>query len=308
MNKLVVAVAFSFISIVCTAQNLVPNGSFETYSGCPTTGSQIDSTINWFSANPGTPDYFNSCSSSTLVGVPVNWNLHGYQKPNSGEAYVGIYTCQFANSQKELIETRLTAPLTAGRTYHLNMYVNLMNYCRYTTHNIGAYFSDTLIIMPTYLGPPVPQIVNPVSNKFDTLAWTLVSGDYTAHGGEEYIILGNFDSDVLTDTTYYQNAPYYGLYLYIDDVSVADIAAGIENIHEQQAAVYYNDIDKVLHVETGKNEDAVITVYDVAGRINLQRELTGSSSIPVAGLTPGIYIYKLSEKDGTTIKGKIVKQ
>ena len=77
MNKLCCLIVLIFTCGVCEAQNLLPNGAFEQYSGCPDSVCQIDSALFWFSpttgmgANNYLPSYYNQCSAS-WVGVPGN--------------------------------------------------------------------------------------------------------------------------------------------------------------------------------------------------------------------------------------------
>ena len=50
------------------SQNLVPNPSFETYTACPTAGSQIYYANPWTGPTTNSTGYYNSCSSAS--GVP----------------------------------------------------------------------------------------------------------------------------------------------------------------------------------------------------------------------------------------------
>jgi hypothetical protein len=75
-----------------SAQNLVPNGSFEQYYSCPVFNGEADTCIGWHSFGgiigaTGTPDYFNSCS--IVVGVPDN--LCGRQMAYQGNGYMGLF-------------------------------------------------------------------------------------------------------------------------------------------------------------------------------------------------------------------------
>src|SRR6185436_8566438 len=91
-------IIFSLILLVSCAsgqgQNLVPNESFELYSGCPTFYTQIDCVLIWtntalYPGPGGSPDYFNTCATpASHVSVPDN--IFGYQVPHSGSAYCGI--------------------------------------------------------------------------------------------------------------------------------------------------------------------------------------------------------------------------
>lgn len=78
-------------STISNAQNLVLNGSFESYSGCPTNYSQIDSALFWMVPTfASSSDYYNQCADpSSNVDVPINGP--GFQEAYNGVAYAGIY-------------------------------------------------------------------------------------------------------------------------------------------------------------------------------------------------------------------------
>ncbi|MEP7265972.1 MAG: hypothetical protein ABI772_15820, partial [Bacteroidota bacterium] len=223
-------ITFLILLITCSviqAQNLIPNGDFEQYSGCPDYEGQIDSALYW--KNPtsvnnggGTSDYLNQCATSgSFVGIPENGL--GYQPARSGAGYGGILLYVLAAaSYREYIETPFTSPLVAGSCYHFEMYINLANNCYFNTDDIGIYFSNTLISGITNDDPLpfLPQLNNTAGNFPDTLNWTLVSGNYTAAGGESYLIIGNFKDDASTNVVIANNAFLTAAYFYIDDVSL----------------------------------------------------------------------------------------
>lgn len=64
---------FHFSLFTCSAQNLVPNPSFEEYDTCPTNQQQIQHAIGW-SAYRAMINYYNACASpiSTDISVPAN--------------------------------------------------------------------------------------------------------------------------------------------------------------------------------------------------------------------------------------------
>jgi hypothetical protein len=93
--------------------------------------------------------------------------------------------------------------------------------------DLGVYFSATA---PTaagtgmLAGAPSPQISNPFGSVImDTLNWTLISGTYTATGGEQFLTIGHLKSDAATT---YLAVPFgsQGAYYYIDDVSLKEVA------------------------------------------------------------------------------------
>ena len=222
---------------VCDGQNLVPNGDFEQYSGCPTNTNQLDSALFWINpSNVGTPDYFNQCALP-ISGMGIPYNFIGFQQAHSGTAYSGIaLRTLFGYNYREFIEAPLISTLLANTCYYFEMYVNSSNNSTLSTDDIGIYFSDTVIIgiNNQYPLPFTPQINNQTGSVFDTLNWTLVSGNYTAVGGENYVIIGNFKDDLITDTIISNNnAAYPGAYVYIEDVSLT-LCTGIEEKNKIQ--------------------------------------------------------------------------
>jgi hypothetical protein len=203
------------------AQNLVPNPSFETFSTCPQGFSQFNGYIsNWVNPSNASPDYYNICACPNPVCTPGNTT--GYQAARSGNAYAGIYTTP-GDIYREFIQVQLSSPMQAGMQYQFEMYVSLANKSKTAVDDIGAYFSVTA---PTsggnaYLsGNPQPQICNAYGNVItDTLGWTLISGTYTATGGEQWLTLGHFKNDTACT---YLTLPYgnLGAYYFFDDISV----------------------------------------------------------------------------------------
>ena len=106
---------FSFQS---SAQNLVPNYSFEATDTCPAGVSSLVYSTYWYSASAGTPDYFDSCATSAWVDVPDNY--FGWQQAHTGESYAGFYAfySSLAN-YREYAEVHLTSPLVAGTKYYI---------------------------------------------------------------------------------------------------------------------------------------------------------------------------------------------
>ena len=319
MNKVGWLIVMFFSCGVCVGQNLVPNGDFEQYSGCPTAPQQIDSLLFWFnpSISPsGTPDYFNQCSNPSIVGVPDN--AYGFQQGHSGSGYCGIglfpTNGPFAN-WREYIEVPLLSPLTSSQCYHFEMFVSLANSCTVTTDDIGVYFSNTAIsgVNNSLPLPYTPQIINSTGFFTDTLNWTLVSGNYTAIGGENFLLIGNFKNDFNTDTLHLNinNGPW--IFVYIDDVSLT-LCTGIEeqNAHSE-TKIYPNPFTDKLNITLKRNELVEVNLYDVTSRKIFNQSFTipiaiGTTTINTEQLAKGIYIYEVRNKNGVIKKGKVVKE
>lgn len=215
---------FLFFVSYCRSQNLIPNPSFEIYDTCPYNSGQLNFAQPWFSANSGTPDYFNTCNTG-FFNIPSN--LIGYQYARTGNAYsgFGFYSTLSSSSWREYIEIELPDTLESAKKYCLSFYVSLANNSKYGISNIEAYFSNSVISYSglNYLNV-YAQVKNDSSNiLLDTTNWILISGNFTATGGEKYLTIGNFhnnaNSTIDSITGNFQPDAYY----YIDDVSLLEI-------------------------------------------------------------------------------------
>ncbi len=237
---------FSLLSVVkaqnrdVLSSNLVYNSSFEEYRECP---RKIDAlgTLTivdaWYQPTAGSADYYNTCGSREC-GVPKN--KLGIQEPHWGNGYCGIYCSK--TDYREYLQTQLREPLRAGEMYRVAFYVSLSEYSSGSVATIGALFTtnrigDTVrsVLMDKQHRQIAPGIVQTLSSFFepqvvndyervltDTKGWTLVSGVFTAKGGEKFLTIGNFYPASQSNVVDIDSLTYLlpGAYYYIDDVSV----------------------------------------------------------------------------------------
>ncbi len=260
----------------------------------------------------GTPDYYNQCATASFVSVPSNY--FGYQIAHSGFAYAGLLLWINAPDSREYIEVPLTSTLLTDSCYHFEMYVNLANSSYFTTDNMGVYFSNTAITgITTYVNLPyIPQIINNSGNVFDTLNWTLVSGDYTALGGESHLIIGNFKDDFHTDTVLYNSsALWYQSYVLIDDVSLIPFSpcnTGINaNYENPEISIYPNPFSDQVNISLNTFEFAEIIIYDITSRKLIHQSFSNLTTLNTEQLIKGIYLYEIRFANGFYKKGKLVK-
>jgi hypothetical protein len=134
--------------------------------------------------------------------------------PKHGSAYGGFIAYDDSEEYREYLQVQLTSPLLAGEEYKVSVWVSLADLSAYAIDSIGIHFRDSAVAESGYAPLPLtPQVVTtpgvPLTN---TTGWTLVSGRFTADGGEEYMIIGNFlsDQDVhLTDMSDASELAYY---------------------------------------------------------------------------------------------------
>ena len=299
---------------VCSGQNLVPNGDFEQYNNCPTQFGQLDTALYWMKPSLGTSDYFNACANGGNVDVPDN--SFGYQNTHSGEGYSGI--CLFSatvNNYRENLEVQLLSPLIANTCYYFEMYVCSAEEINLATDTISVYFSDTLLYYNTFFNLPlVPQINSTTGFLSDTANWILISGNYTATGGESYLLIGNFNDNNNSDTIWINTVGSWGnaAYVYIDDVCLTTCGSSCFTAIEEQnqnneITIYPNPVIDKLNIAINNNELSKIILYDVTCWKLMQQEFTNSVSLNTEQLAKGIYLYEVRNKNGVIKKGKVVK-
>ena len=210
------------------SQNLIPNPSFEIYTKCPVLSGNLEYAVPWVNATMSTPDLFNkcagdSCNSNTAHGcVPTNWQ--GSQVPHSGEGYAGffVYETEYRDT-REYIQVRLASPLIPGKEYKLSFYVSLSDISTYAIKNIGAVVTDTKINrtdLSVFKGfSPQVESDSVIRNQEE---WTLISGCFIANGGEEYLTIGNFETDSSTTRVSVSTNIRGHVYYYLDDVSLVE--------------------------------------------------------------------------------------
>lgn len=197
LRRIFFAALFFFTFSFSFSQNLVPNPSFETFTNCPTANSQIIQAVPW-DRPPGsitTPDLFNSCNNGAgcINNVDVPTNFAGTVNAFQGVSYAGIITYYTGCPNcREYITAPFTTPLVANTQYCVSFRVCRGSDSRYATNNMGAYISNGAPNQPgnqPILLVPQVEFLGVIK---DSANWTLVSGLYTAVGGETHITIGNF--------------------------------------------------------------------------------------------------------------------
>ncbi|GAI33753.1 unnamed protein product, partial [marine sediment metagenome] len=260
----------------------------------------------WSPANGGSVDYLNSCDTNNYFSVPNN--VYGYQAANEGDAYCAF--CTFmkypqnpgaAFNYREYPQVRLPDTLSHDQTYCLTFYVSLADSSAWATNNIGVYFSkDSIFGLNSKVLPYTPQI-NVTTIISDTSDWTEVSGEFTATGGEKYLIFGNFFADNLTakDSTGVNpvtfNEQYFALY-YIDNISLClctdTLPTNNSGLQQQGIKVYPNPATNTLTIEfNAPISNGVVLFYDVLGKLQKETSLdaTKRTVVDISDLRQGLY-------------------
>jgi hypothetical protein len=252
MIRLVFLAAALSLSLLSTAQNLVPNPSFEEMESCPDDPGQVWRCTDW---NPwrGTSDYFSSCAGEgNFVDVPTSG--FGYQIPSSGESYIGIWTFPSEGSigvdYRELVGCELLAPLSIGTDYFVSMRVSValggwgLN-CTYASNNLGVMFTtqgydeneDAYPELDNFAHLSYEGIIS------DSLLWTEIAGSFTADSSYSHLGFGNFFDD---SSTLYLNTAIppdeggLGAYYFVDDICVKSASPCRADLNEDLLVNVYD--------------------------------------------------------------------
>ncbi|MFM2226595.1 MAG: hypothetical protein RJA07_2797 [Bacteroidota bacterium] len=268
---------------------------------------------DWIRISESPDGFWNKASD-----FPTNWLSH-YVYPHSDSICVGGgFICKSIVNLREIIEGKLTKPLTPHHHYQFSMYVQLFDSIPWNdvgkivgSNSFSAMFTDTMI--PSHLDLPIqnyhPQIQID-SMVIDTQHWVLLVDTFIAAGGEQFVSIGNFKTDAQTQTQLVKtinNKPEVAYY-FIDDVSLIDLdEVGIEEVEKNRLEVYPNPADKYLDLQFTDNEIGYrIIFYNYLGTIQTSKLISNKIRFDVEEWNNGLYLYSIFNNTNELIsKGKI---
>jgi len=183
--KLIVFSIFILLIKISHAQNLVSNPDFETFTNCPIQVAELFQAEPWIAES--TPDYFNRCAVFPTgspfpqsAEVPVNY--YGDQEPLSGDAYAGY-------AAGEYITGVLIEPLIAGECYYAEYYVNRAQPAFLASLEFDDFYTFFSEDIPEFPIPIESFQLSQINFSVNSEDWALISGSFTASGGEQYITI-----------------------------------------------------------------------------------------------------------------------
>jgi gliding motility-associated-like protein len=222
--KSFISIFILFWAVQCTAQNLIPNHSFEDTAKII---NGFDWPAEWQMAGGGNtqPEYYNQYQD-TLWTVPQSYL--GYQYPNNESSFIGLRMYTLFREWKmtrDYIQARLNQTLLADTNYCFRIHVNLPDSMQYASRSqLGIYFSSSKVSSTSNFNLPyTPQIiVSPTDYISDKENWTVFNHTYKAIGGERFLVMGNFNDTNAVDTLFTggstRELSYYGTYYFIDNL------------------------------------------------------------------------------------------
>jgi len=170
----------------------------------------------------------------------------------------------------------------------------------------GCINSDSVTInvwpLPT---PPIISYIPPqlVSTPAVTYQWYLNAVPINGATSQTHTPIFNGDYTVIINDA---NGCYNASVIY----NITGI--GISEEHASDDILLYpNPTTGKFTVSSaqGAKTNAVLLLYDITGRAVFRQEVTSNQQqVDVSSLTEGLYLWKLSDKQGTATSGKLVKQ
>ena len=209
-------------------ENLVYNPSFEEYIKIPKRLSQTFAHFNyatkyWTSPTGGSPDLYHSD-----IPLYMGWKKKGFglQKARTGKVMAGI-TIYGDPKQKthtrEYLHIKLKEPLQANQKYYAEFWT--MRFAGgLKSGNLGVYVSsDRLETKEHLVLKPKPFVNEKNIINQDSLKWVKVSGYFTPDAAVQYLTIGNFFEDSLTQVATERKHRLPFAYYYIDDVLIKKV-------------------------------------------------------------------------------------
>ncbi|MBI1227965.1 MAG: hypothetical protein GC192_22225 [Bacteroidetes bacterium] len=181
-----------YCSVVLTAQNLVPNPSFEEYSIIPSSWDQVDRAVPWRNPTSATPDFMHeNCTTTGQFRATIPSNYWGYQYPRTGKGYLVLHMWTAQYQEIEYAQVDLTAPMLPQREYDVSAWVNKATYSNHASNCQGFLFTEAAFTDYGFIEYMIPQ-VNNLEIIRDTVDWVKIGGTFVTDKPYKVMTVGNF--------------------------------------------------------------------------------------------------------------------
>jgi hypothetical protein len=289
MIRFVLALAICLSVLFCSAQNLVPNPSFElTTPDCePYPGLQ-----DWYSPNLATPDVFTisdeECGTFMSEQMVDELDLI---LPQTGNNMAGLFCAKPETSSqqtREYLTCKLLESLVQGEVYRVSFSACRWHLGNYAIDQLGVFFSEDSLLFETAEMLPVMPVWESNALHTESFEWTNYEFLYTAMGGERYMTFGCFRDydemqvvDVQTSWKDWNNAFYL-----FDDLSV-ERGVGIATTESFNYSIAIAQFGLNVVV----NEKGVLVLTNSKGHeIQQVPVYPGENQILLSSQAAGIYI------------------
>jgi len=259
-----------FLQLTAQSQNLIRNGDFEIY--------QVPA--DWIPQKANTDSLDNWGNYGHL-----NLHLHNYcgGRAFNGSGYIDLRLySHHEKNYREYAEAKISCPLQAGARYIIHFRTMPIK-GKFVIGDIGAFLSKVPVEISVHkLLSLKPAIISEKGKLIDNShQYTLVEDTIMANGGEQYLIIGNFEPDNQLPKREFHDfdsinkplaTPYSAIYGF-DDIALIPLNPNeCPQAHSQSLPV----ADSVNHTDT------IFTLTDIHFATN--------SSVPVGQFSA---LYKL---------------
>ncbi|WP_075589922.1 OmpA family protein [Labilibacter marinus] len=317
------SIIFTWFQSSAQVQNMVLNPSFEVYEECPQGYTNMNRSHilipNWTYPTATTPDYFNECG---LGEVKVPDNFAGYSKAKSGKGYVGAILSGSNRNFREYIQGTLDGSMVAGQKYCISFWYKLASGSKFAVDQLSMHFTTAKILNDnnSFL-----QLTADLTNKEglfldNTEEWVQFCQVYTAKGGEQCFVVGNFNNYdhtnyVVTgrDTKNKKGKSY--AYYFFDDFDMRPL------VDCNMCACVPKDLKTTLidsaytggqnpftgHVDKIK-DDGIISIGITGGEApyNIEWSNGTKNARKIEHLKAGSYTYYVSDKNNCHSEGTVI--
>jgi len=315
-NKILILLTAAIIAFVpLQAQvddpdNLVPNASFEEFEGTLRRDKQFDLTKNWTNATEVISELYASDIKSKYVAIPDN--IYGKEEPAEGNNYAGIVMYSHRGRvSRSYLTVQLNSKMKQNELYCIRYKASLAERSRYASNNLGALITPRRINQKGTNAITNPDAImtdgNPIVSQTD--GWWEFCQRYAAKGNEQYLTIGNFETDTKTNnetrevSAEYEKGPVVAAYYYIDDVEIRRIAAnencGCEGSKIPESKVIYSPSlqlnDDMTVVEKVEAIDAYF--YQYSSEVVPAGKRTIDKIVELMNLNPDMKIQVIAHTD-----------
>lgn len=295
------------LAVMATAQNLVPNGSFEDTTSCelPTQCTLLKAS-HWYNPNTATPDLYD-CDLDRGCGSPMDPDIGtAYQPSFDGLRHAGAFFWYGSGggNTRDYMMTRLSGAMESGGSYRVELsYSRRRFYHQLAIDHIGVWFGmDSLFEpQPDRLDVTAQVRLRDADSSYLAVGgeWAMLADTFVAQGGEQWMVIGNFDvagsvDGIVAEPTGIQLSCYY----FIDAVSVTPLEP--TGIADQGLAVYWNGSAIAILSQGSRDIDRVV-LYSASGQLLYQRlgRLTGPwIEWTLPELADGLYLLVAETRSG----------
>ena len=301
---------------IATAQNLVNNPSFEDTVNCEVgTQCQLLKATGWYNPNTATPDVWD-CDLVRECGFPMDPNdpdtqAAGYQAAFDGLRHAGgfYWFGPGSSNSRDYLMTKLSEPLVSGNAYQVALYYSRPEGFSWVTDHVGVWLGLDSIWenTPDWLHvAPQMKLRDPNSTYLiEGTAWVQLVDTLFASGGEEWMVVGNFD---VADSVMgiYVNPGLNYAYYYIDQVSVR-LLPEVTAVAEEGLQAWWVGDGLSIEYPAGFHPSH-LTIHDASGKAVYQalvpRFVPFRMAVPA--VVPGVYMVRAT--DGYhVLTGRFVK-